>query len=151
MKAMRRIRKSVYLLAISVFMLGITSCSEDSDDTPSPSSSSQSLTLDGSWRVASFIDEGVDETGALNGYFFTFSNNGQVRANNPSTGRVVTGTWRTLNDDGRTELILNFGKLNGEVFYELSEDWIKLEQTGTRILLGYDDPQDNYELIFERN
>lgn len=151
MKAMRRIRKSVHLLAITFLLLGITSCSEDSDDAPPPSSSFQLLLLDGSWRVASFIDEGVDETGELNGYFFTFSNNGQVRANNPSTGRVVTGTWRTMNDDGRTELILNFGKLNGEVFYELSEDWIKLEQTGTRILLGYDDPQDNYELIFERN
>lgn len=143
-------KKSLRYMVLSFLILSITSCSDDSD-MPEPSSSSTTNLIEGSWRVTSFIDEGVDKTNELDGYLFSFRNNGEVLARNNSTARTVLGTWSTLNDDGKSEFILDFGKLNGEVFHELSEDWIKMKQTSSRISLRYDNPVNNYELIFERN
>lgn len=92
---------------------------------------------DGSWRVTSYIDSGVDHTNDFNGYSFTFSDNGDVIAVNGGT--TVSGTWSITssnsNDDSNDDMDFNLSFASPADFEELTDDWDIQSHTSTKIQL----------------
>ena len=84
---------------------------------------------DGTWIVASYLDDGNDETGDYAGYNITFNSNGTVSATNGSN--TNSGVWEVLN--AGNELFLDF---NLDIpFEEFNDDWDVLMATETRVEL----------------
>lgn len=92
---------------------------------------------DGSWRVTSYIDSGVDHTNDFNGYSFTFSDNGDVIAVNGGT--TVSGTWSITSsnsdDDSNDDMDFNLSFASPADFEELTDDWDIQSHTSTKIQL----------------
>lgn len=92
---------------------------------------------DGSWKVTSYIDSGVDHTNDFNGYSFTFSDNGDVIAVNGGT--TVSGTWSITssnsNDDSNDDMDFNLSFASPADFEELTDDWDIQSHTSTKIQL----------------
>ena len=99
---------------------------------------------EGTWQVASYNDNGEDKTSDYTGFTLTFSLDGTVLATNGPGN--VQGTWSEVTDNGRQELVLNFGAV--EPFDEFDDDWAIVEVLETRVELRDDD--DNETLVFER-
>ncbi len=99
---------------------------------------------EGTWQVASYNDNGEDKTSDYTGFSLAFSEDGAVLATNGSD--EVQGTWSEVTDDGRQELVMDFGV--AEPFDEFNDDWEIVEVSETRIELRDDDS--NETLVFER-
>jgi hypothetical protein len=123
--------KTIKILALGLLMVStIVACKKD--DKISPSNSSAVL-QDGSWKVALFSEDGVNETSYFTGYSFDFMEGGIVKATSGSN--TVNGTWGTREDSGKTKLNLNFDDVNN--FDELDEDWEILTQNSSKIELKH--------------
>lgn len=99
---------------------------------------------EGTWQVASYNDNGEDKTSDYTGFSLAFSEGGAVLATNGSD--EVQGTWSEVTDDGRQELVMDFGP--ADPFDEFNDDWEIVEVSETRIELRDDDS--NETLVFER-
>jgi hypothetical protein len=84
------------------------------------------ILTDGTWYVATYLDDGDNETGDYNGYDLTFNSNGTVIADN---GSPIYGTWAVLN--GGNNLLLDFG--SSFPFDEFNDDWDVLSVTQTQV------------------
>lgn len=128
----------------------IDDCDEDDDndfdDDDVDDSDLIAVLLNGSWKVIYFFDE-KDETSEFTNYTFTFYADGTALATNGTTNEE--GTWTTYGDDGKLELLLNFGQ--DEPFEEIDEDWTVLEFSSSIIRL--EDEKENEpskKLTFEK-
>ena len=85
---------------------------------------------DGNWMVASYLDDGDDETSDYAGYTLDFTaSNGTVIATNGSN--TNNGTWQELSSGNK--LLLDFGV---ELpFEEFNDDWDVLSANETQITL----------------
>ncbi|MCH7680342.1 hypothetical protein IID10_13430, partial [candidate division KSB1 bacterium] len=83
---------------------------------------------DGLWSVASYTDDGIDETTDYNGYQINFDANGTVIADN---GTSINGTWSVENSGNI--LVLNFG--NSIPFDEFNDDWDVISVSNTQVVL----------------
>lgn len=83
---------------------------------------------EGIWFVASYTDDGDDETGDYAGYTIDFSNAGTVVASNGSN--TNNGTWQVLSAGNK--LLLDFV---GIPFDEFNDDWDVISVTDTRVEL----------------
>lgn len=81
---------------------------------------------DGTWYVATYLDDGDDETADYTGYDLTFNTDGTVIADN---GSLIYGTWMVLN--GGNNLLLEFG--SSIPFDEFNDDWDVLSATNTQV------------------
>ena len=99
---------------------------------------------EGTWQVASYNDNGEDKTSDYTGFSLAFSEGGAVLATNGFD--EVQGTWSEVTDDGRQELVMDFGV--ADPFDEFNDDWEIVEVSETRIELRDDDS--NETLVFER-
>lgn len=120
------------LLVLFLMTAAMTSCKNDDNSTPSPSSGLNNNLQSGSWRITLFAEDGNNQTSHYTGYTFTFGNGGVVTATNGSN--TVTGAWVTGSDDSTSKLILTF---TASPFTELNEDWRVLEQSNTKIRLQH--------------
>jgi hypothetical protein len=119
---------------MSIFMLGMTSCSSDDDASNNPSINQVNANVSsGTWRVSLFSEDGVNHTSDFAGYNFTFAANNVITAENGST---VLGTWITGTDDSTSKMILSFDVFAGP-FEEISEDWRILSSTSTKLELRH--------------
>jgi len=124
----------------SLFMLNVASmCSSDDN-----SSSSQdptpviNIASQGTWRITSYIDSGVNETNHFTGYNFTFGPSNVLTASNGTNN--YTGTWSvvtdTTNDDNpSSDLDFNIGFTAPADFADLTDDWDVVSYTATTISL----------------
>ncbi|MGB5226616.1 MAG: hypothetical protein WBN55_00030, partial [Eudoraea sp.] len=83
---------------------------------------------DGLWKVASYLDDGIDETNDYGGYELNFNNDGTVVADN---GTPINGDWSLQNSE--TTLILNFGTFMP--FNEFNDDWDVIATSDTSVEL----------------
>jgi hypothetical protein len=96
------------------------------------------------WKINMFIEDFDNETNDFNGYYFSFTNDGNVSATRGDTTR--TGTWRTFTDDGETELWMSF-PYSG-YFSELSDDWyLRINSTDQVRLEGSNPNKDVLVLV----
>lgn len=106
-------------------------CFSDGDDNNNNdvnTESLDSLLTNGDWIVASYLDDGENETSDYNGYEITFNENGTVVASNGST---IEGTWSIQSSEGK--LVLDFG--TSVPFDEFNDDWEVVSFTANRIEL----------------
>lgn len=85
----------------------------------------------GEWEVASYTDQGQDETDNYNGYVIGFNENGKLLAE--GNGNNYEGSWLAYRNEG-LHLGLNFRTQN-EPFSELRHRWKIKEITPNRIEL----------------
>ncbi|WP_241657578.1 hypothetical protein [Flavobacterium cerinum] len=135
--------KKLNVLVAGMVALGVLSCS--GDDSPSTTNANGNITevtnvvKSGTWRIASFVEDGNTHTQHFEGYTFTFGANNVLTA----TGGVAiyTGTWSVTkdnssdDDNSTSDIDFNIGFLSPETFADLSDDWDILEKTSTRIKL----------------
>lgn len=120
---------------MSIFMLGVTSCSSDDDASNNPSINQVVTNVtSGTWRVTLFSEGGVNHTSDFAGYNFTFAANNVITAENDNS--TVIGTWITGTDDSTLKMILSFDVFAGP-FEEISEDWRILSSTSTKLELRH--------------
>ncbi len=92
---------------------------------------------DGTWKITSFIDSGIDETNNFTGYNFSFNSSGNVNATNGTNS--YDGIWsvtdsNSSNDNlGDLDFNINFNLTND--FQDLNDDWDFVSQTSTKIEL----------------
>jgi hypothetical protein len=135
--------KTLKMHAMLLFVgLALVACSNNSNmgtTNQSPSSISNFLLSGDGLIISLLMDEGENETDYFEGYVFLFDTNGTVSASNGSM--TVDGTYSVFQDDGRTELAMNFPTV-GE-FDELDDDWyfISINQNTIR----FDDDGDVLE------
>lgn len=89
------------------------------------------ILIDGQWLVASYIDDGDDETNDYNGYALTFNADGSVLAVN--SNNTISGTWSVVTSGSGLDVILDFG--TAIPFDELNDDWDVVTYTTTRVEL----------------
>jgi len=83
---------------------------------------------DGLWYVASYSEDGIDQTADYNGYQINFDANGTVIADN---GISINGIWSVENSGNI--LVLNFG--NSIPFDEFNDDWDVISVTDTQVIV----------------
>jgi hypothetical protein len=88
----------------------------------------QTILPEGIWFVASYTDDGDNQTGDYAGYTLDWDSSGTVVASNG--GNTNNGTWQVLS--GGNELLLNF---TGVPFDEFNDDWDVLMVSDTRVEL----------------
>tara|TARA_R110002074_G_scaffold24208_1_gene72423 strand:- start:27213 stop:29048 length:1836 start_codon:yes stop_codon:yes gene_type:complete len=86
--------------------------------------------LNGPWYVATYLDDGVDETYDYYGYNLTFNSGGTVVADNGTN--TFNGTW-SVTGTSTLDLNLDFG--TQIPFDEFNDDWDVLSYTETTINL----------------
>lgn len=91
----------------------------------------ENILMDGQWVVASYFDDGNNETADFNGYVVTFNTDGSVEATNGTN--TNTGTWSVVNNSGNLDLILDFGV--ALPFEEFNDDWDIIDVLTNRIEL----------------
>lgn len=75
--------------------------------------------LSGSWFVASYLDDGNNQTAPYSGYTVDFLSNGTVTADNGS--QTLTGSWAVSVSGNGLDLVLDFG---AQVpFNEFNDSW----------------------------
>lgn len=139
--------KTIKILTLGLMSMAlVASCKKDEKISPS---NSAAVIKEGTWKVALFSEDGVNETSYFTGYSFDFMDGGIVKATSGSN--TVNGTWATREDSGKTKLDLNFDDVNN--FDELDEDWEILTQNSSKIELKHVSGGDGSIdlLTFEKN
>jgi hypothetical protein len=94
----------------------------------------RNIMLGGLWNVASYEDEGVNETEDYAGMDFGFSNFNQVEVS-INDDPIRAGLWRVIrNTDGELKFFLNLGDDN-DALGDLTDDWKIVSVTSERIEL----------------
>ncbi|PHS68009.1 MAG: hypothetical protein COB12_02000 [Flavobacterium sp.] len=91
----------------------------------------EQVLIDGEWLVATYLDDGINETNDYNGYIVNFINDGNVTASYGNN--VLNGTWEVLGNSGSLKLVLDFGAQIP--FDEFNDDWDVLDVQIDRVEL----------------
>ena len=157
-----RIKFYTFLIAV---MYTLFSCENDdnsnSDNNQNATNQTIQIAQTGTWRIASFIDSGDNETSDFNGYIFTFNEDGTLNATNGTN--TQNGIWSVTNDssdnssddDGNSmdddeDFNIFFPVPDSNDFEDLSEDWDVVSISATVISL-IDDDGDEDTLTFTQN
>lgn len=127
-------------------LLSVFSACTNSDDGLIPSNQPPVVNNNGAWRVSYYFDKDKDETSNFTGYQFTFRDNGVLEASR--NGATTTGSWKVIQDDGRQKLVINTGTAS-KPLADLTDDWVVIEQSSSRIRLQDDNDEHLEELHFE--
>lgn len=138
--------KFLGLALTAMLFLLFTSCesSDDSDDMNEVGNTEEvkaSLTA-GSWEVALFEEDGVDQTSYFTGYSFVFEATGELIADNGETS--ISGAWSITSesnsdDDSSSDDDVDFKIYfaSSAKFAEISEDWEIVSYSSSRIELKH--------------
>jgi hypothetical protein len=131
------------ILFLGICSIGIISCTKKDDSV----SSVADAVTSGTWRVTHFSERTTNETDDFNGYTFTFQSNGKVQAS--KNGVIKEGNW----SESTTKLIIDLGIKTdaNKPLGELSDDWVIVSKTATKINLTDDNSSSNELLEFTKN
>ena len=132
--------KTRLIILAALLLLFLLSCNRDDSDVLANRIDS------GTWKITYYYDKDHDETSDYNGMSFSFSDDGTVKAVTSSAS--YSGTWSTGNDDSSSRLYLNFS--NPDELIEISDDWIILNQSSSKIELQDDSDNGTELLTFEK-
>jgi hypothetical protein len=127
------------LFAFTILM----SCSTSDDNSVNPANILQQQIIQttttaqsGTWRIVSFLDNGIDETDNFFGYTFTFSSNGTVTAE--TLNDTESGTWSVSSSSSSSSSVdfnIFFNVPDTHDFDDLNDDWDILALDTNRIEL----------------
>lgn len=123
-----------------LFILAFSSCSKDT-----PAIVQKNLES-GEWKITYFYDKDHEETSDYVGYTFNFNDDATITATTSSGS--VSGTWSTGIDDSNDKLYLTFS--SPDKLIEISDDWIILDQSNSKIELQDDSDSGTELLTFEK-
>ena len=131
----------VFLGLCSIVFAGCTK-----EDSPA---SVVSVVTNGTWRVTHFSERTNNETDDFNGYTFTFQSNGKVLA--AKSGVIKEGNWSESTSSQK--LVIDFGVKTdaNKPLGELTDDWVIVSKTATKINLTDDNSSSNELLEFTKN
>ncbi len=95
------------------------------------SSTTNTVTPDGTWKVTRYLDKDKNRTSYFTGYSFEFKSGGLISAKKGTV--TIQGNWKTIIDSGKSKMIFSFPIQNK--FDELNDDWEIILQSPTSILL----------------
>ncbi len=103
----------------------------------------------GTWRVTNFSERTNNETDDFSGYTFTFLSNGKIQA--AKNGVIKEGNWSESTSSQK--LIIDLGAKSdaNKPLGELSDDWVIVSKTATKINLSDDNSSSNELLEFTKN
>ena len=102
----------------------------------------------GSWRVTNFSEGSKNATSEFEGYNFSFQSNGKVLAS--KNGTATEGNWSE--STGSQKLIIDLGtKTAANKLGQLSDDWVIVSKSSTKISLTDDNASSNELLEFSKN
>ena len=134
---------------LSICVLFVMSCTNPPEGLNPNNSPSEEIIQNTQWKVSWFWDKDKDETSDFNGYSFLFDADGTLTAE--KNGQMVKkGTWSVRTSSNSTnKLVISIG--NVKPLKELTDDWIILKMTDTKIELKDDNDQHLEELHLEKN
>lgn len=158
---MKKIKKRTAFLIIFTGLVFV-SCetSDDSDGLDDMVSIEQvkSTVESGSWQVALYEEDGVDETSYFSDHIFVFQSDGVLTADNGETS--VSGAWSITSDSNSSDddsssdddVDFNIFFASPANFAEISEDWDIVSFSNTRIELRDESGGDGSidRLVFEK-
>jgi len=103
----------------------------------------------GTWRVTHFSEKTNNETSEFSGYTFTFQNNGKVLAS--KNGIIKEGNWSESKSSQKLFIDLGVKTIANKPLGGLSDQWVIVSKTDTKINLGDDNPLSNELLEFTKN
>ncbi|WP_394747190.1 hypothetical protein [Spongiimicrobium salis] len=93
----------------------------------------RNILFGGAWTVAQYMNDGVDQTSAYEGYSLAFDQDNRVTVSEGSDP-ILEGLWRVLRDNEQfLKVFLNFE--GNTLFEELTDDWDFVSITTNRIEL----------------
>jgi hypothetical protein len=103
---------------------------------------------EGSWLVANFTNNNIDETTNYNDFVLDFLPDGTVTAK--KNNDVVNGAWKVEYHSGKLKLDLNFN--DTLPFNQFNEDWTIVDVQAARVEVKHVDSDTNAEskIVFER-
>lgn len=154
---------SSLLLAI-LFSIAV-SCKKDAASnsaTTSVTESQKTIVASNTWKVSSFIVNGVDQTSDFATYLLQFNSDGSAVATSTGIGILYYGSWSLtkgshseyddsgnhMSGDSNKLIITLAGHYHMDV---LSEDWKIVKLTGTEIWLLDDNKTTSKEIHFIKN
>lgn len=140
------ILRKITFFALPCLLLYLSACNPSNDD-PANGNNGTSLTQPDGWKITYYWDKDKEETGNFSGYTFFFETDGTLTA--VRNNATETGTWSTGTSDGFQRLNLQFGP-GVQPLDDLSDDWIQVLMTDTRIELKDDNDTHLEEVVFER-
>lgn len=136
-------KKLCVILSFSAIVLA--GCTKKDSDVDSVA---QAVT-NGTWRVTHFSERTNNETSDFAGYTFTFQNNGKVLAS--KNGVIKEGNWSESSSSQRLVIDLGVKNDGNKPLGELSDDWVIISKTDTKINLADDNASSNELLEFTKN
>jgi hypothetical protein len=121
------------LLGLLMLSLTILTACDKNDDNTSSTMDVRTVATSGNWRVTYFMEENREQTSIFSGYSFTFAANNSLTAIKGTSS--IAGSWATDTDDSKSKLVIVFAGPSG--FDELTEDWLVIESTSSRIKLQH--------------
>ena len=123
----------------------LTGCTKKDSDV----SSVADAVTNGTWRVTHFSERTTNETDAFAGYTFTFQSNGKVLAS--KNGVIKEGNWSESTNSQRLVIDLGVKTDANKPLGELTDDWVIVSKSETKINLSDDNSTSNELLEFTKN
>ena len=145
-----------------LFLSFLFSC-ETTDDAPTEIASVdieeiRAIATSGTWMVAKYEEDGIDETSNFSGYGFSFDSDGVLNVSNQSTS--LSGAWSIRSDSdssdndssNENDVDFNIFFTSPNDFEEISEDWEIVSYSSARIELKHISKGDGSVdvLVFEK-
>ena len=140
--------KSILLLLMTFMFFSCDSSDDNVENSVMDLTEINVTATSGSWVVARFEEDGVDQTSNFFGYSFTFNTDGIL--NVAKEDLLITGSWSITSDsnsnynddssldaDSNDDVDFNIFFSSTSNFEELSEDWEIVSYTETRIELKH--------------
>ena len=135
--------KKVFLF-VSICSIVFAGCTKEQ----APASVANAVTS-GTWRVTHFSERSNNETSDFSGYTFTFQSNGKVLAS--KNGIIKEGNWSESTGSQKLTIDLGVKEDSNKPLGELSDEWVILSKTSTKINLADDNSSSNELLEFTKN
>jgi len=157
-------KKLSFLLLAIVFSIAV-SCKKDAASNSTSNSvieSQKAIVASNTWKVTSFIENGVDQTSDFATYLLQFNNDGSAVATSTGIGILYYGSWNLMKgshseyDDSGNHLsgdsnILGITLTGHYHMDEISEDWKIVKLTDTETWLLDDNKTSSKEIHFTKN
>jgi hypothetical protein len=144
--------KSIFFLFMAFMIFSCDSSDDNVENNEIDLSEINATATSGSWVIALFEEDGVDQTSDFSGYSFTFNADGIL--NVAKEDLLMTGSWSITSDsnsndddssddsssdddDSSDDVDFNIFFSSSSNFEELSEDWEIVSYTETRIELKH--------------
>ncbi len=142
---MKIFKKYIRVVFSLFFLLSLPSCSSsdsNSSDTATGITMAEVNTIitEGNWIVTIFDEDSVLRTSEFSGYSFNFNVNGSLIASLSGDDKI--GTWSSTTDSGKVKIPIAFATETDGPFESISEDWIVLTASNTKIELRHVSSED---------